>query len=123
VTTEIPKVDTVNDVLERKISELENLEINRTKENEKPANLLQGEIPIKKPDLPPFQKFEPLKTEVVSSDNNQKPIFVKTEEIKIAQPPQLIKKPQPVFENKPIEIKKDDGGKKDYDDLFGNGIV
>jgi hypothetical protein len=128
------KVDTVNEVLERKINELETLEIKKTEENKKTNNLLQGEIPIKKPDLPPFQKFEPLKTEVVNPENNQKPIFVKTEETKVPQPPQLAKKPQPVFDspppkvveeqkNKPIEEKKDNGDKKDYDDLFGNGIV
>jgi hypothetical protein len=122
--TEQPKVETTNDVLERKISELEDLEKNKNQENPKPANdILQGEIPIKKPDLPPFAKFEPLKTEVVNPSNNQKPIFVKTEETKIPQPPQLIKKPQPVFENKPVEEKKDNDDKKDYDDLFGNGIV
>ena len=123
VIVEQPKTDNVNDVLEKKISELETLELNKTKVDEKPINLLQGEIPIKKPDLPPFQKFEPLKTEVVNSSNNQKPIFVKTDEVKIPQPQQLIKKPQPVFESKQVEEKKDNNDKKNYDDLFGNGIV
>ena len=135
---EQPKVGTNNDELQRKINELEDIEIDRIKESEKPTNLLSGEIPIKKPDLTPFQKFEPLKTEVVNPDSNQKPIFVKTEETKIPQPPQLIKKPQPVFDSpppkvmeeqrtKPIEKEnnnnKDNEDKKDYDDLFGNGIV
>ena len=134
ITAEQPKTDTVNDVLERKISELEKLEVDRTKENEKTNSLLQGEIPIKKPNLPPFKKFEPLKTEVVNPENNQKPIFVKTEEVKVPQPPQLIKKPQPVFDspppkvieeqrNKPVEEKKGNNDKKDYDNLFGNGII
>lgn len=134
IATGQPKIDTVNDVLERKINELETEEKNKFSESLRPANLLQGEIPIKKPDLPPFQKFEPLKTEIVSPDKNQKPVFVKTEETKILQPPQLIKKPQPVFDspppkvmeeqrNKPVEEKNDNSDKKDYDDLFGNGIV
>ena len=134
IKTEEPKIETVDQALEKKISELEALETNKINNNQKPTNLLQGEIPIKKSDLPPFQKFEPLKAEVVSLENNQKPIFVKTEEVRVPQPPQLIKKPQPVFtptppkvmeeqKNKPVEEKKPDDGNKDYDDLFGNGIV
>jgi len=131
---EEPKIETVNDTLQRKITELENLEANKINEVQKSNNLLQGEIPIKNPQMPPFQKFEPLKTEVVNADFSQKPIFVKTEETKIPQPPQLAKKPQPIFDspspkvvegqvNKPIEEKKNNDDKKNYDDLLGGGIV
>ncbi len=120
---EEPKKETVDEILERKINELEILENDRTKESDEKTNLLQGEIPIKKPNLPPFEKFEPFKAEVVNLNKGQKPVFVKTEEVKIPQPQQLVKKPQPIFENKPVEEKKDNGDKKAYDDLFGNGIV
>ncbi|MDD4106835.1 MAG: ATP-binding protein [Candidatus Shapirobacteria bacterium] len=128
------EAETVNSDLEKKIKELELIEANKAKDEVKSSNLLQGEIPIKKPDLPPFQKYEPLKTEVVTPTNNQKPIFVKTDEVRVPQPPQLIKKPQPVFDtnlpnnsqeqiNKASEAKKTNDEKTDYDDLFGNGIV
>ncbi len=120
--------ESIDVTLERKISELEALENNKPSEIKKEGNLFQNDTPLKNPNLPPLPKFEPLKTEVVSSDTNQKPIFVKTEEVKIPQPQQLVKKPQPVFNSvnqndKPIEDKKNDTDKKDYDDLFGNGIV
>ena len=128
------EAETVNNDLEKKIKELELIEANKAKDEVKSSNLLQGEIPIKKPDLPPFQKYEPLKTEVVTPTNSQKPIFVKTDEVRVPQPPQLIKKPQPVFDtnlpnnsqeqiNKASEAKKTNDEKTDYDDLFGNGIV
>ncbi|MDD3003106.1 MAG: hypothetical protein PHS06_04550, partial [Candidatus Shapirobacteria bacterium] len=79
----------------------------------------------------------------VAVDQNEikKPIFIKTEEQRIPQPPQLARKPQPVFEINPPapaaagspslenggqknmgEIKKEDN-KMDYDKLFGDGIV
>ncbi len=89
--------------------------------------------------------------EVVVVSEDKKPIFIKTEEPKIPQPPQLAKKPQPVFDsnppvseaippfqpeaNQPVaetnggqkninEVKKDDNpSKMDYDKLFGDGIV
>ena len=128
------EAETVNNDLEKKIKELELIEANKTKYEVKSSNLLQGEIPIKKPDLPPFQKYEPLKTEVVTPTDIQKPIFVKTDEVRVPQPPQLIKKPQPIFDsnlpknsqeqiNKPTEDKKNNEEKTAYDDLFGNGIV
>jgi hypothetical protein len=104
------------DVLQRKIGELE----------EKEKQQLSGEIPIKNPDLPPLPKFEPPKMEVVEMEE-KKPIFIKTEEVKIPQPAQLTKKPQPIFENKTeenkVEEKIEDKDKMDYDKLFGNGIV
>lgn len=60
----------------------------------------------------------------------KKPIFIKTEEQRIPQPPQLARKPQPVFDSPSPkatdeqEIKKtEDSGKMDYDKLFGDGIV
>ena len=132
--TKPPINEDIDVTLERKISDLEALENNKPNENKKEGNLFQNDTPLKNPNLPPLPKFEPLKTEVVNPDNNQKPIFVKTEEVKIPQPQQLVKKPQPVFDspspkvmeeqrNKPVEEKKEDGDKKDYDDLFGNGIV
>ena len=128
------EAETVNNDLEKKIKELELIEANKGKYEVKSSNLLQGEIPIKKPDLPPFQKYEPLKTEVVTPTDIQKPIFVKTDEVRVPQPPQLIKKPQPIFDsnlpknsqeqiNKPTEDKKNNEEKTAYDDLFGNGIV
>ncbi|MDD4784998.1 MAG: ATP-binding protein [Candidatus Shapirobacteria bacterium] len=74
-------------------------------------------------------KIEEIKNEV------RKPIFIKNEEEHIPQPPQLSRKPQPVFDSNPSvptgvgtspldkgEIKKDDN-KMDYDKLFGDGIV
>jgi len=57
--------------------------------------------------------------EVVVVSEEKKPIFIKTEEPKIPQPPQLTRKPQPVFE----EPKKEEIKKMDYDKLFGDGIV
>jgi len=67
------------------------------------------------------------------TNETKKPIFIKTEEQRIPQPPQLARKPQPVFESNPSvpaatsplekgEIKKEDN-KMDYDKLFGDGIV
>lgn len=128
------EAETVNNDLEKKIKELELIEANKAKYEVKSSNLLQGEIPIKKPDLPPFQKYEPLKTEVITPTDIQKPIFVKTDEVRVPQPPQLIKKPQPIFDsnlpknsqeqiNKSTEDKKNNEEKTAYDDLFGNGIV
>jgi len=92
------------------------------------------EIPIKR-EVP---RFEPPKTEVVLTEA-KKPIFVRNEEVKVPQPPQLNRNPKPVFEINPSispstssglispldkgEVKKEDGKKMDYDDLFGNGIV
>ena len=72
------------------------------------------EIPVKTPEV----KVEEVKNEI------KKPIFIKNEEERIPQPPQLTRKPQPVFEEKKIEEKKpEDANKMDYDKLFGNGIV
>jgi len=125
-------------------------------------------VPEEKTSVPPLQgaSFNPtiamteikpeLKTEsvlfkrpeVVVVSENKKPIFIKTEEQRIPQPPQLARKPQPVFDLNPPapaaagspspfppkadeenggqknidEIKKEDN-KMDYDKLFGDGIV
>ena len=72
--------------------------------------------------------FKRPEVEVVSEV--KKPIFIKTEEQKIPQPPQLAKKPQPVFDSPAPkvtdgqEIKKiEDPNKMNYDKLFGDGIV
>ncbi|HPT66118.1 MAG TPA: ATP-binding protein [Candidatus Woesebacteria bacterium] len=112
-------------------------------------------VVIQNPSVPdksvtaPLDKREPLKLEInkpveikVEEVKNEikKPIFIKNEEKSIPQPPQLSKKPQPVFDLNPpapvgapslenggqkniSETKKDNSGKMDYDKLFGNGIV
>lgn len=77
------------------------------------------EIPINR-ETP---RFEPPKTEVVLTEV-KKPIFVRNEEVKVPQPPQLSRDPKPVFETKPDNNQnKTEEKKMDYDDLFGNGIV
>jgi hypothetical protein len=71
-----------------------------------------------------------IKIEEVRNDV-KKPIFIKTEEEHIPQPPQLNRNPQPVFESNPSkspldkgDLKKpEDPNKMDYDKLFGDGIV
>jgi len=103
----------IEDVLQRKINELE--------KNERNDNKLIGEIKINQQQINEPARFVPPKTEVVSSEEKQKPVFIKTEETKVPQPPQLAKNPQPIFENK--NKKPEDNKKIDYDDLFGNGIV
>jgi len=115
--------EVVVDVLQRKIGELEEKEKEELKQHEQNTQKLTGEIPIKNQELPPLPKFEPPKTEILTNEEPKKPIFVKPiEEVKIPQPAQLAKKPQPVFESKPEE-KPEDKSKMDYDKLFGNGIV
>ncbi|MFA5532087.1 MAG: ATP-binding protein [Candidatus Shapirobacteria bacterium] len=93
------------------------------------------EVEQKKPEVMEIQKtekFEAPKPEVVVMEA-KKPIFIRNEEVKVPQPPQLSKDPKPVFENKTDEKKieenpsptknTDDKTKMNYDDLFGNGIV
>lgn len=74
-------------------------------------------------------KFEPPKAEVVTMET-KKPIFVRNEEVKVPQPPQLNKNPKPIFEtntspstSSASPVDKGENKKMDYDDLFGNGIV
>jgi len=79
-------------------------------------------------------RFEPPKTEVVLTEA-KKPVFIRSEETSVPQPPQLNRNPKPVFDsplpkateeqgNKmPENQTQNDGKKMDYDDLFGNGIV
>jgi hypothetical protein len=144
VKNELPKIETVLakeeikkeqpgevviDVLQRKIGELEQKEKQELDIHEQNNQKLTGEISIKKQELPPLPKFEPPKPEILTMDEDKKPIFVKTEEVKIPQPPQFAKKPQPVFDS-PLpkapeeqEKKPEDKSKMDYDKLFGNGIV
>ena len=95
----------------------------------------------KLPPLPQIPKMNDVKTEVIKKTDEQvkKPIFInKVEEKKIPQPPQLAKKPVPVFEEpkkdevKPVEVPPAqvqpkvadetiaDKPKMDYDALFGN---
>jgi hypothetical protein len=107
------------------------------------------------PPLPPLPKYQsPVTNNQSPSTNNQtisnnqfpiskleekktKPIFVNMTEKQIPQPPQLQKKPKPVFQestnlesgikkddkNEEAGTKKDDKVSKSYDELFGNGIV
>jgi len=100
------------DVLQRKIRELEELE--------KKPQKLEGQIKIDSQKTEEPQRFVPPKPEVITTEKKQTPVFIKNEEVKVPQPPQLAKKPQPIFENKD---KPEEKKKMDYDDLFGNGIV
>ncbi len=100
------------DVLQRKIRELEELE--------KKPQKLEGQIKIEPQKIEEPQRFVPPKPEVITTEKKQTPVFIKNEEVKVPQPPQLAKKPQPIFENKD---KPEEKKKMDYDDLFGNGIV
>jgi hypothetical protein len=102
--------------------------------------------PENKPlEIKPVVEVKPLETRMVDikveevKNEVKKPVFIKAvEEVKIPQPPQLAKKPQPVFESNPseekpspatngttfgVEVKKDDSNKMDYDKLFGDGII
>jgi hypothetical protein len=93
---------------------------------------------------PPLPKFEPPKVETVPT-GGVKPVFVnQVKETNIPQPPQLSKKPKPVFETpeplpvEPVKVEEkkvetaattpetkpaEDKTKMGYDELFGNGIV
>lgn len=96
------------------------------------TDTLHRNVPlVEEKKLPPLPKFEAPKPEVVTIEEN-KPVFIKNEEVKVPQPPQLAKKQQPIFEEQnpsksPLnkgELKKPEEKKKDdYDKLFGNGIV
>jgi conjugal transfer ATP-binding protein TraC len=94
----------VEDVLQKKIDELEKAESNKLP--------LSGEIKLNNQ-----ARFIPPKTEVLEPEEKQKPVFIKTEEADIPQPSQLTKKPQPIFDS----TKQDN--KPDVDDLLGDGIV
>lgn len=110
---------------ENKPVEIKKIEEIKPVEN-KPIEINLPEFkPVQKPvDIKPNEiKVEEVKDEI------KKPIFIKTEEERIPQPPQLSKKPQPVFDS-PIpkapdeqEKKPEDSNKMDYDKLFGNGII
>lgn len=100
----------VENVLRKKIEELEKTEV-------KNAPLL-GQF------KPNDQiKFVPPKTEVIEPEQKQKPVFIKTEETIVPQPPQLTKKPQPIFDSTKQDNKLNEETKPDYDDLLGGGIV
>jgi hypothetical protein len=97
---------------------------------------VKQEVPVNR-EVP---RFEPPKTEVVLTEA-KKPVFIRNEETKVPQPPQLNKNPKPIFEANPPTPTSDksssgspsleNGGQKNtednkkinYDDLFGNGIV
>lgn len=90
------------------------------------------------PPLPPLPakplvaatKFEPPKLVVAEEKTPSpmtKPVFVnQPKEVTIPQPPQLVKKPKPTFEEPRVADAGSSGGlkkKMDYDQMFGNGIV
>ncbi len=103
------------DVLQRKIRELE--------ESEKLPQKLEGQIKIEPQKQEQPSRFVPPKPEVVTTEKKQTPVFIKNEEVKVPQPPQLAKKPQPIFDSTTQDNKAEEKKKMDYDDLFGNGIV
>ena len=82
---------------------------------EPPVNpeLKNESVLFKRPEVvvvPNEIKVEEVKNEV------KKPIFIKTEEQRIPQPPQLTRKPQPVFDSNPPvaagELSLENGGQK-----------
>jgi hypothetical protein len=162
------------DVLQRKIEEMEKTEKEKIEEHKKKMEIEAkekqkteeekgklaeslggaGSLPKYKdlfvnkpklPPLPPLPKFEPPKVETVPTDIGTKPVFVnQVKETNIPQPPQLSKKPKPVFETptslpaEPLKAEEgktmptkttteskpaEDKTKMGYDELFGNGIV
>lgn len=155
VVKEIPLTEAKpEELLQRKIAEMEAAEKVKIEEHkkiqieeEKKKVTLggAGELPKYKdlfvnkpklPPLPPLPKFEPPKVEVATNKTTtagttNKPLFInQIKEVNIPQPPQLVKKPVPVFENKSVllsdkEQKKteepEEKPKMDYDKLFGNG--
>ena len=132
----IPEVKTVNltpkvDVLDLKTVEVEE------KPTVVPMQNVSADKEIKMVEVKPEMKTESVLFKrpevVVDQSETKKPVFIRTEEQRIPQPPQLARKPQPVFESNPPvdkptspldkeEIKKEDN-KMDYDKLFGDGIV
>jgi len=147
-------------ILQRRINEMENKNKEETTkfQQEREKEIQQKEEEKKNFDTKFKELFKGMneikndqKTEEKQSEesNKKEPVFVK-QEVNIPQPPQLQKKPQPVFEQKdekqiksipfakiplekkPVDVKtgklveetkKDEQKKTDYDDLFGNGIV
>nr|MCW1949619.1 hypothetical protein [Candidatus Shapirobacteria bacterium] len=104
------------DVLQRKIRELEDAEVKKPQK-------FEGQIKIEPQQKEQPLRFVPPKTEIISQEPKQKPVFIKNEEVKVPQPPQLAKKPQPIFDSTKQSEKPEEKQKMDYDDLFGNGIV
>jgi len=122
---EVVVVNNTENVLQKRINELEEVEKNELKEHEiktKIESTIQSEQkpPINNPEktlfdsnkLPPLPKFEMpktstiLKTEVVDNKTNgtqtnnlenKKPVFINQPEIKVPQPPQFAKKIKPEF--------------------------
>lgn len=132
-------------ILQRRINEMEN------KTKEETDNFKKKIEEEKKAEEENKQMFDSKFKELFKNLNNdreenkkveeKKPVFV-DQEVKIPQPPQLQKKPAPVFdeeeavksvplakiplEKKPVDIKTGkvvEDKKTDYDNLFGNGIV
>jgi len=146
--TIIKEIKTETPDIKKEIPIVKNIE----KKPEISPGMIQRNTPIqpqKPQQLPPLPKFEPPKPEVVTIEE-KKPVFIKNEEIKIPQPPQLVKKQQPTFEPIKTEIKQnssttlasqviqppenkepnlkdlsviEETKKDDYEEMFGNGIV
>ena len=104
------------DVLQRKIRELEESE-------SKVGQKFEGQIKIEPQKQEQPARFVPPRPEVVNLEKKQNPVFIKNEEVKVPQPPQLAKKPQPIFDSSKKEDQPEEKKKMDYDDLFGFGIV
>jgi len=134
---EIKKIEPQAPVVPAKVEPIINNSLPKIEEQktEKPKieiaeTVLPRELPKTSSDKP-VMRFEPPKTEVITND--KRPIFIKNEEIKVPQPPQLAKKSQPIFEQpKPeanITAEKtandvaDEEKKKKYEEMFGDGIV
>ena len=147
-------------ILQRRINEMENknkeetMKFQQERENEiKQKEEQKKNFDAKFKEI--FKGIEGMKNEekieekTNEESTKKEPVFMK-QEVNIPQPPQLQKKPQPVFdkkdnspiksiplakiplEKKPVDVKtgkvveetkKDEQKKTGYDDLFGNGIV
>jgi hypothetical protein len=135
--------------LKNEKEKLETLKLEKEEEEQKAKESAEGlgKLPSYKelfkaagqlPPLPPLPKTDPpspkasdgqsknlFKVEAVPSksfDSVQgKPVFVNLpkEEVKIPQPPQLVKSQK----SESLKPKEEDKAKMDYDKLFGNGIV
>jgi len=114
----------IETVLQRKIETLEENE-NKLLQEKMPEKKLEGEIKISQSESKPPTRFvPPVRPEIIKPEEKQKPIFIAGQETKVPQPPQLIKKPVPVFEEKKDKNQtEEEKSGLNYDDLFGNGIV
>jgi len=132
----IPEVKTVNFTPKVDVLDLKTVEVEE-KPTVVPTQNVSADKEIKMVEVKPEMKTESVLFKrpevVIDQSETKKPVFIRTEEQRIPQPPQLARKPQPVFESNPPadkptspldkgEVKKEDN-KMDYDKLFGDGIV